>query len=354
MAQCRSTGYINASPEAVWELLADHAGMASWAPVRSAARERDGDPAPNGVGAIRSLGSATGRLREEITAFEPPRRIASRLLSGAPVRDYQALVELSPRDDGTEVAWSASFTTRVPGVRLVVSRTLAALVRGLVAETERRTDAGTRPPASEDRPRPDGSDIRNMAVADTAAVARSLARAFYDDPHFRWIIPQDATRTLVLEAGFRTFISRVWLPQGESYTHERLIGAALWMPPGTWRMSPLAQLRLLPAVARDMGANTLRLLRALTFIEKVHPHEPPHWYLPIIGVTPGWQGHGYGAALLNPVLERCDAERLPAYLEASTPRNLALYQRHGFEVVEECRYAKDGPPLWRMWREPNG
>jgi GNAT superfamily N-acetyltransferase len=69
-------------------------------------------------------------------------------------------------------------------------------------------------------------------------------------------------------------------------------------------------------------------------------------------VTPAWQGRGYGTALLRPVLERCDADGVPAYLESSTPRGRALYDRNGFEVVEECRFAHDGPPVWRMWREP--
>lgn len=214
------------------------------------------------------------------------------------------------------------------------------------------TEADVHSPTAEDRPRPDGGDIRKLTAGEVDAVSRSLAHAFYDDPHFRWIIRADARRIQKLQRAFRTFTSRVWLPHNESYTHERLIGAALWMPPGTWKMSPLAQLRLLPAIIRNLGVDSVRLLRALTFIESKHPHQPPHWYLPVIGVTPAWQGRGYGAALLRPALERCDAERLPAYLEASTPRNLALYRRHGFEVVEECRYAKDGPPLWRMWREP--
>jgi GNAT superfamily N-acetyltransferase len=209
----------------------------------------------------------------------------------------------------------------------------------------------TSAPELHDRPQPDGSDVRKMTVSDVGVVAHSLADAFYDDPHFRWIIRDDAKRMQRLERGFATFVRRVWLPQDESYTLESFAGAALWMPPGTWHMSPLAQLRLLPAVVRDLRGDSLRLLRALTFLEKKHPHEP-HWYLPLIGVTPAWQGRGYGAALLRPMLERCDAERQPAYLEASTARNLTLYERHGFEVVEECRYAKDGPPLWRMWRQP--
>lgn len=209
-------------------------------------------------------------------------------------------------------------------------------------------------PNASDRPRPDGSDIRKMGAGEIPQVARALAQAFYDDPHFRWIVRDDAKRMQRLERGFATFMGRVWLRQNEGYTHERLIGAALWMPPNTWHLSPLAQLLLLPAIVRDLRADTLRLLKALTSIEKKHPREPAHWYLPIIGVAPAWQGRGYGAALLRAVLARCDADRVPAYLEASTSRNLALYERNGFEIVEECRYAADGPPLWRMWREPRG
>jgi RimJ/RimL family protein N-acetyltransferase len=210
------------------------------------------------------------------------------------------------------------------------------------------------PPTASDRPRPDGSDIRKMTGAEVRPVARTLAQAFYDDPHFRWFVRDDTKRMLALERGFSTFIRRVWLRQDEGYTHERLIGAALWMPPNTWHMGPLAQLLLLPAIVRNLRADTPRLLKALTFIEKKHPREPEHWYLPVIGITPAWQGRGYGAALLRAVLERCDTDRVPAYLEASSARSRVLYERNGFEAVEECRYAQDGPPLWRMWREPKG
>jgi len=146
---------------------------------------------------------------------------------------------------------------------------------------------------------------------------------------------------------------RIWLRHNECYAHEQLIGAALWLPPGTWHMGLLEQLQLLPPVAANLRFDTPRLLRALSFIESKHPREPDHWYLPVVGVAPAWQGRGFGAALLSGVLRRCDEERTAAYLEASTQRNCALYERHGFKVTEECRYAKGGPPLWRMWRDPS-
>ena len=205
---------------------------------------------------------------------------------------------------------------------------------------------------ADDRPRPDGTDIRKMSAEEVEPVARALAEAFYEDPHFAWIIRDDARRMLRLERGFAAFIRRIWLPPGEAFVHERHAGAALWMPPGTWHLSVIKQLTLMPSTVSALRGDSLRLLRALTFIERHHPRRPEHWYLPIIGVRPEWQGRGYGAALLSPILTRCDAERTPAYLEASTARNRTLYERHGFTVLDECRYAPDGPPLWRMRREP--
>lgn len=111
------------------------------------------------------------------------------------------------------------------------------------------------------------------------------------------------------------------------------------------------QLRLLPRVARNAGRYLPRVLTTISFTESKHPLEP-HYYLPALGVEPEWQGGGVGSALMRPILERCDREGFPAYLEASTPRNRALYERHGFELVEEVRVPRGGPPLWRMWREP--
>ncbi len=64
----------------------------------------------------------------------------------------------------------------------------------------------------------------------------------------------------------------------------------------------------------------------------MHPHEP-HWYLATLGTAVEQQGKGVGGALLRPVLEHCDAEGLPCYLESSKERNVPFYRRHGFEVV---------------------
>jgi GNAT superfamily N-acetyltransferase len=201
------------------------------------------------------------------------------------------------------------------------------------------------------RPLPDGSDVRKLAAADLATVVKALARSFYEDPIFSWVTPDADRRLARLERGFDLYARRVWLAHDEAYTTDRLIGCAFWMPPDTWHLSLAAQLRMLPAMLAMARGDLPRLLRLLNAIEAKHPHDR-HWYLPVIGIAPEWQGRGFGAALMRPILERCDREGVPAYLEASSPRNRALYERHGFAVVEEIR-VKDSPPMWRMWRTPH-
>lgn len=200
------------------------------------------------------------------------------------------------------------------------------------------------------RPQPDGSDVRLATESELPHVVAAAAASFYEDPLFRWVFPDDARRLHRLERGFGLWARWIWFPRRETYTTDRLIGAAFWLPPGTWELPLLTQLRMLPAMVTMFRRDLPRLIRLLNGLDAKHPHEP-HYYLPVMGVRAEWQGRGFGAALLRPVLARCDRERLPAYLEATTPRNRALYERNGFEVVEEMRI-KDSPPIWPMWREP--
>jgi ribosomal protein S18 acetylase RimI-like enzyme len=202
-----------------------------------------------------------------------------------------------------------------------------------------------------DRPQPDGSDRRLVEDADVPAVAAALARAFADNPGFSWTFRDPASRQGKIEHGFVTYLRKLWLPRGECWTTQGLDGGALWMPPGAWEVPMSLQLRLLPTVLANARLETPRLIRYLAVMEARHPHEP-HWYLAVLGVDPSRQGRGFGSHLMQPVLERCDSEGIPAYLETDTERNVQLYRRHGFEVTEEFNLPGGGPPIWLMWRKP--
>lgn len=194
---------------------------------------------------------------------------------------------------------------------------------------------------------------RKLGSGDVAAVSRTMARAFFDDPVVgHWCLADEAKRMARLERMFALWLHRLYLLHNQCYTDEGLRGGAFWLPAGTWKLGVVAQLRLITHTARVTGGATPRIVRALTALEAKHPHEPHH-YLQFLGVEPDDQNQGLGSALLRPVLERCERDRVPAYLEATCERNVALYERHGFAIVEEIRLPGGGPPLWRMWREPD-
>jgi uncharacterized protein YndB with AHSA1/START domain len=137
---------VAAPPETVFAVLTEHQLYAEITPLRKSVLERPGEPAPNGVGAIRVLTSAGPPLREEVIAYEPPTRFSYKLLSGAPVRDHVGTVELTPRDGGTRVVYAVHTTPTLPlvggAVVAVVKRGITALLGGIVKESERRAANG--------------------------------------------------------------------------------------------------------------------------------------------------------------------------------------------------------------------
>ncbi|MHB8691337.1 MAG: GNAT family N-acetyltransferase [Solirubrobacteraceae bacterium] len=193
--------------------------------------------------------------------------------------------------------------------------------------------------------------VRRATAAERSQLASALAKAFFDDPVAGWCMPDAGRRAARLQRGFDLFLRRLYVRHDECYTTEGMVGAALWVPPDKWRSGVLEQLLLLVPLARIYRRELLRVLGFLTAMEAKHP-QSYHYYLPFIGVEPGSQGRGIGSALMQPILERCDREQIPAYLEASSPRNLVLYERHGFEVTEQLELPEGGPPMWLMWREP--
>jgi uncharacterized protein YndB with AHSA1/START domain len=133
---------VAAPPETVFEVLVDHRGYAAITPLRRSELEREGDPAPNGVGAIRVLRSVGPPLREEVLTYEEPHRFSYKLLSGAPLEDHVGTVELTPQGSGTKVVYAVRTMPTVPVVGAVVvavaKQGVKQLLNGIVTEAERR------------------------------------------------------------------------------------------------------------------------------------------------------------------------------------------------------------------------
>jgi GNAT superfamily N-acetyltransferase len=190
--------------------------------------------------------------------------------------------------------------------------------------------------------------------ADLPALAADLSDAFPDDVMFDWFLRPDARRDAARLAFFEFIVANMAF--GEGSIERPAVGgaAAIWLPFEALKPTALlTELRALPVLLHATGlARFSRLAAVREAMDRNHPMNRPHAYLMFLGVSRAAQGHGVGSRLLKVGLDRCDAAGMPAYLETQTERNLALYRRHGFEMISENRPRPGAPTLWSMWREP--
>lgn len=187
-------------------------------------------------------------------------------------------------------------------------------------------------------------DIRVLVPGDADRVAALLARAFQDDPVSVWIWPDPRVRQRAMAESVGAYGGRA-LALGTGFVAGDFAAVALWLPPGETLDAPEFEELLARTVA---GPESSAYLEQAERLARNRPHGP-HWYLPLIGVDPAHQGGGHGTALLRHGLALADRDRLPVYLESSSPANLGLYRRHGFDVLEEVRVGY-APPKFSLMR----
>lgn len=169
-----------------------------------------------------------------------------------------------------------------------------------------------------------------------------IVAAFREDPFVRWMLPDEqrydeAFSRLALQVAVQAIAH-------ESASHTRdYVSAALWLPPGIetersdWFLAAVPEMR--HEALMEIGR---RMDEALP--------DQPHWHLRFLGTLPAAQGRGLGSDLLRETLVVCDTAHQAAYLESTSPRSRALYERHGFEVTTEIQVG-DSPPVWPMLRQ---
>lgn len=195
------------------------------------------------------------------------------------------------------------------------------------------------------------SPMRRVELFDAIT---TTSRAFWPDPLFGHFARNAVNEHQMLPIFLGALIDdarrhgEIWVV----HANDRVVGSASWLPPGSLPRSAVRESRIYRACVRALrrGTNRRSGIRLLNEVERKHPTEP-HWYLAVLGVDPKWQGRGFGEALIRPVLDRCDTECVPAYLETQKIENLPFYERFGFVVTNKVM-VEGAPPVWLMWREP--
>src|SRR5687768_13481559 len=171
--------------------------------------------------------------------------------------------------------------------------------------------------------------IQSATEANHEQVVAVIVLAFAADTFARWVYPAPHQYLSHFPEVVRALGGNAF-EHGTRYCLDEFSGAALWLPPDVQPREEKMRALLQQTVSEQ---NQEELFAVLEQMGSYHPTEP-HWYLPLIGVDPGHQGKGYGSALMQHALIRCDRENKLAYLETSNPRNVPLYKRHGFELLD--------------------
>jgi GNAT superfamily N-acetyltransferase len=205
-----------------------------------------------------------------------------------------------------------------------------------------------------DSPDEEGPDVRRAEQRDVPRIAATLTIALADSRWTRWALPDDGrmqrlTRLNELDAGHRG------VGTGTAWVTDDVTAVAVWEPPpGAEGTSPL------PDDVEAALANELPYLSADRFgavrdtaalVAEARPAEP-HWWLRHLGVRPTSRRRGLGAAVLAPVLVRCDAEDTLAAAAVHSWANVRFLRGFGFEVTLDTRTTDDELPLWVLVRQP--
>jgi GNAT superfamily N-acetyltransferase len=188
--------------------------------------------------------------------------------------------------------------------------------------------------------------IKTATVSDEAATIDVVVLAFSTDPAARWTWPEANQYLTHFPSFVRAFGGKAFAHESAYYADGHA-GAALWLPP---EVDPDEE-ALMTLLQRTGSAHVQKDLGALfEQMGRYHPREP-HWFLPFIGVDPFHQGKGCGGALMQHALIPCDRDGTLAYLESSNPKNIPLYERHGFELLGTIQVGTS-PPIFPMLRKP--
>ncbi|UCC19004.1 MAG: GNAT family N-acetyltransferase [Promethearchaeota archaeon] len=182
--------------------------------------------------------------------------------------------------------------------------------------------------------------------------------AFQDDPIMVFVYPDEEERKKNAQYGFY-MLYNYGIKYGLAYaTSKNLEGITIWLPPEKVYPSIWTMMRLGGFYAmRKVGLKLKAMRRSMTvfkYEEERHKELVPyeHWYFQNIAVKPEEQGKGYGGLLIKTMLKTIEEDSLPIYVETNTEKNMSIYHKYGFEILEHGIIPETEIPLWCMLKNP--
>jgi len=181
-------------------------------------------------------------------------------------------------------------------------------------------------------------------AADRDRIAATLADAFFNDPAFGWMFPDEEARRRHLPRLFALNFD-LDLPVARILKSPDASAVSFWRPPGQAAASTLAYL-LRPL--QTWGAFGTAIGRVTAVADAIKAHLPtarPFWHVHFVGVAPALQGKGWGGAMMRAGDDFAGGADI--YLETARPQNVEFYTGLGYRVTGEWPIP-GGPRMWSM------
>ncbi|SOC50504.1 Acetyltransferase (GNAT) family protein [Blastococcus aggregatus] len=202
-----------------------------------------------------------------------------------------------------------------------------------------------------DDPDEEGPDVRPAENRDVPRIAATLTVALADSRWTRWALPDDGrmqrlTRLHELDAGHRGVAT------GSTWVTDDVDAVAAWQPPAGTAPLPDDVARALAQELPHIAGSRARIVAETDALVGAARPSEPHWWLAHLGVRPSSRRRGLAAAVLAPVVVRCDTMQEVAAAAVFSWANVRFLRGFGFEVTEELRTSDDELPLWVVARQP--
>ncbi len=200
------------------------------------------------------------------------------------------------------------------------------------------------------------SSLLRLNYSDSQLASKLIARALYDYPLFRYLIPdpQQRKQRLPILTGY---LVRAGVLYGEVYiTSTKMEGIAVWLPPNT-DVSILELLFRVGVITCPFKLGLKAFQGVWNYVQHIESICQRHingdyWYLQVISVDSTYQKQGYGRCLIEPMLTRFSQQKIPCCLDTEEESNVTYYQQYGFEVIEASTIAGTNNICWFMVKEP--
>lgn len=198
-------------------------------------------------------------------------------------------------------------------------------------------------------------ELNCITKNDAEFAIKTLEKAFENYPLLQYYYPEKSIRDKIANY-FLSFVVYSGIKYGEVYgTSSNFEGVAVWIPSENYPLTFWKMLRSVP-ISKILNFGRYGGSKMSNFsnhLDDIHKRMVPfkHMFLQIIGTAPEFRGKGFASKLIKPMLSRIDKEKLPCYLETIDEKNIAIYERFGFEIIDKSNIPETNFINWAMLRK---